>query len=105
MAEFEKAARLHAASTETGDYKAANSTYKKIIKLIELLKSHQSLNELIPYMEHENAGVRLWAVTYSLTTNETAALKALSAIAKNAGIHSLTAQTTISEWKKGNLKF
>ncbi|MEH6305238.1 hypothetical protein RYH73_06265 [Olivibacter sp. CPCC 100613] len=42
---------------------------------------------------------------YWLAVNEQEGIKVLEEIVKGSGIDSLTAETTLSEWKKGNLKF
>jgi hypothetical protein len=46
----------------------------------------------------------MWAATYLLPIKEDAASKALEEIANDVGIHSLTADTTLIEWRKGNLR-
>lgn len=101
---FEEACSIHAEATENGDYKTGNKAYKNIIKAVNYLKNEDELTSLKNYMTNPNIGVRLWSASYLLTFDEPAATKVLEDIANGPGIHSLTAKTTLSEWKKGNLK-
>lgn len=102
---FEKAAVQHAEATEQGDYKTANKNYSQIIKSISYLKERNSLDKLLNFLPHSSVGVRMWAATYLLPIHETKAIKSLETIMNSSGIHSLTAETTVNEWRKGNLKF
>lgn len=104
LSEFEVAANNHAQSTEQGNYKEANKNYGKIIKAITYLKEHNAINELAIFIGHASVGIRLWASTYLLPVKESEAMKVLQQIVKKGDIHSLTAETTINEWQKGNLK-
>jgi Domain of unknown function (DUF2019) len=101
---FEAAADKQAEATEQGDYKTANKNYDIIIAAIEFLKEHNRLILLDEFLNHSSVGVRLWAASYLLNIKKDEAVKTLIAIARSGGIHSLTAGTTLSEWKKRNLK-
>jgi hypothetical protein len=101
---FEEAATKHAEATEQGDYKTANKNYAIIVKVVTFLKEHDEIQKLSELLSHSSDGVKGWAATYLLPLKEREAMKALGEIAKGSGIHSLTAETTISEWEKGNLK-
>lgn len=102
---FERSSILQVEATERGDYKTGNKNYDKIIKAANFLKAENSINSLFPYLCHPSIGVRLWAAFYTLTFNEKEAVKTLEEIIKSDGMVSLTAETTLNEWKKGNLKF
>lgn len=101
---FEEACINHAEATEQGDYKNGNKYYNKIVKAVTFLKKENAINSLKDYLSSSLVGVRLWAAYYWLGVNEKEGIKVLEEIVKRKDIHSLTAETTISEWKKGNLK-
>ncbi len=102
---FEEASTKQVEATEIGDYKNGNKNYDKIIKVISFLKTENSIESLLQYLSHSSIGVRLWSACYILPINEKMAIKVLENITKEEGIISLTAETTLNEWKKGNLKF
>jgi len=101
---FEEVANLHGLATEQGDYKVANKNYHRIVKSISYLKEHDLMDSLLNYICHSSIGVKMWAATYLLPKHERESLKCLEEIGSIKGIHSLTAKTTLSEWKRGNLK-
>ncbi len=101
---FEEASTKHADATEQGDYKTANKNYVIIVKAVTFLKEHDEIEKLSELLSHSSDGVKGWAATYLLPVKEPEAMKALEEIAKESDIRSLAAETTISEWKKGNLK-
>ncbi len=94
-----------AEATEEGDYKAGNNYYNLITKAATYLKEEGAIAELKPLLKNSSVGARLWAACYLLPVYEQESLSTLEQIVKGSGIHSLTAETTISEWKKGNLNF
>lgn len=100
---FEDSCINHSEATEKGDYKKGNKYYSKIINSIDFLKKENAINNLKDYLSNPNIGIRLWSATYWLPINEQEATKVLEEIIKSPGINSLTAETTLSEWKKGNL--
>ncbi len=101
---FEEAAIKHAEATLNGDYKTGNKNYDKVVKAVEYLKQHDSINELLKYLNHDVVGLRLTAATYLLSKFEKEGIKTLEAISKSADFFSFIAETTLSEWRKGNLK-
>lgn len=52
---------------------------------------------------HPSVGVRNLAATYLLSVREKEAVKTLEGAVKRNDIHSFIAETTLSEWRKGNL--
>lgn len=102
---FEEACIKHSKATEQGDYKTANKYYTEIINSVGYLKSVSEISNLRDFLCSPFVGVRLWAASYWLAVNEQEGIMVLEEIVKSPGIHSLTAETTLSEWKKGNLKF
>jgi hypothetical protein len=105
LIKFEEAAIKHAEATEQGDYKTANKNYVVITKVMAFLKEHNEMQKLSEFLNHSSDGVKGWAATYLLPIKEREAIQALEEIAKGSGIRSLAAETTLSEWRKGNLKF
>lgn len=104
LIQFEEAASKHANATEHGDYKSANKNYAIITKVILFLKEQNEIRKLSNFLNHNSIGVRIWAATYLLPILEDEASQVLDQISRKSGIHSLTAKTTLSEWRKGNLK-
>lgn len=104
LAVFEDAAAKHAEATEQGDYKKGNKHYKNIAEAIGFLKNNDLLTRLESYLRHTSVGVRIWSATYLLPIREAEGIKTLEEISSSPGIHAMSAKTTLSEWKKGNLK-
>ena len=98
---FEQAAVEHALATEQGDYKLANQSYSAITKSITFLKEQDVLTRLVKLLDHQSIGVRMWAAASLLPIKEADAITALEKISKEQGIHSLTAEMTLNEWKEG----
>ena len=84
--------------------KTANRNYTVIARVIEFLKEKNEIQKLSEFLNHSSDGVKGWAATYLLPIKEREAIQALEEIAKGIGIRSLAAETTLSEWRKGNLK-
>lgn len=102
---FESAAIEHARSSENSDYKRANSNHDVIVKAMAFLKNRGEVKLLSKFLSHDSEGVRVWAAAYLLPIREENAVKVLEAIADGPrGIQRLNAATTLSEWRKGNLK-
>jgi hypothetical protein len=102
---FEENAKLHESATNTGDYQLANKSYSKISKVIHFLKNENKVELLELLLDHESLGVKSWAALYLLPVYENRAIEVLEEVAANEGIRGLAAETTLSEWRKGNLKF
>lgn len=102
--QFESAALKHEIASEEGDYKTANKSYKDLQRSTILLKERGMLSSLADLLNHSSVGVRMWAAVYLLNERENDSVMVLQKIADGSGINSLTAKTTLSEWRKGNLK-
>jgi len=91
LALFEEAAIKHGEATEQSDYKTGNRNYYIIEKAAS-------------YLQKESNSVKVWAAAYLLTISEKEAIEVLERISQGVGIVSFGAETTLSEWRKGNLK-
>lgn len=103
LIDFENAATSHAEANETGDYKNANKSYKIIARSVEALKMNNQLLMLGKFLDHPSVGVQIWSARYLLPIEEQKAIAVLNNLSSNPGIHALIAETTLSEWRKGNL--
>lgn len=101
---FEEAATKHAAATKEGDYKTGNKNYDKVVKAVSYLKEQGSIDELLQYLNHDMVGIRLAAATFLLPKHEKKGIEVLETISKSSDFFSFIAETTLSEWRKGNLK-
>jgi hypothetical protein len=101
---FEEFAIKHAESTIQGNYKTGNNSYDKVMRAIAYLKEKNSLDQLLPYLTHEVIGIRVVAATFLLSKYEEEGIKVLKDIADSSDFYSFFAETTLSEWRKGNLK-
>jgi hypothetical protein len=101
---FEEAATKHAEATKEGDYKTGNKNYHKKVKAVSYLKEQGSIDKLLQYLNHDNVGVRMAAATYLLPKYEKKGTEMLEAISQSSDFFSFIAETTLSEWRKGNLK-
>ena len=84
--------------------KLANKYAKKIINCYLQLKELGKTNELSRLLNSENENVCLWAATHALPTNEAEAKQVLQQLAVKSGLNAFSAEMTLSEWEKGNLK-
>jgi len=104
LEKFKDAAAKHTEATEQGDYKTANKCYGVIAKAVLFLKEQNEIQQLSVFLNHNSIGVCVWAATYLLPVKEREATQLLEQIAGGTGIHSFTANTTLREWRRGNLK-
>lgn len=101
---FEEAATKHATATKEGDYKSGNKNYNKVVKAVSYLKEQDRIDELLQYLNHDMVGIRLAAATFLLPKHEKKGIEVLEAISKSSDFFSFIAETTLSEWRKGNLR-
>lgn len=100
---FKEAANKQAEATEKGDYKTGNKCYDEIVRVITFLKNENAISNLFNLLSNASIGIRMWAAFYLLPTYPKDSIEVLEKIAKRNDIHSLTAETTLNEWRKGNL--
>ena len=91
---------------QIGDSDSDKLHYDIIDSIYQLLKNSTRLNDLVELLEHENPYVRLWAAYYCLQVTPSKAENALKKLSKEKGVMAgFSAQITLDEWRKGNLKF
>ena len=103
VALFEINAMKHAEATEAGDYKKGNACYKLLRSAKDYLETAGELPALSAMLDHPSAGPRMWAAAFLLPVMKERPEKVLEKIAAEGSIHALTAETTLSEWRAGNL--
>lgn len=92
---------------DKGDSKNANKQFRIILKIENDLKSKHEfgLEKLLSYLEHPSAYVRLHTATIVIPISPEKAKDVLTELSKGRGTVAFTAEMTLSEWEKGNLKF
>jgi len=84
---------------DAGNSNVANRHYKSLWKAVSFLKNTDSLDLLIPLLDHDNVGVRLEAAGYLLPAKK--AVDCLMEISCGYGWAAATASTLLDLWKKG----
>lgn len=104
LIKFESYCLQNDAAAKALNSKSANKYAKRIINCYLQLKEVGKANELSKLFNSENENVRLWAATHSLPTNEFEAKRILQDLALKPGLNAFSAEKTLLEWEKGNLK-
>lgn len=104
---YVEAAITHGQSTLSGDKGANHKAYDVITGVYcELRKrGDQSISALLSLLDHEDRSVGTWAASHVLEFAPEQGELALERIAKTGGLLAFNAEMTLSEWRKGNLKF
>lgn len=90
----------------SGDQKTAKKFYKVMDANFRKLRDSGRLGELIKFIDHENARVRLWVSTHLLVFNEKVARNSLEKLVKEeSDLVGFDAEMTLQEWDKGNLTY
>jgi hypothetical protein len=94
-------------ATLVGDSKVMNKQYAKIKKVRESLRSIGDIafNNIISLLSHENSYVRYNASFVIMPFFPEEAKKTLVEISKLNSSIGFTAEMTLREWDRGNLKF
>lgn len=92
---------------ERGDSKTYNKQQKIIQKIRRELKANieYGLEQLLPFLEHQNRFVRLETAISLAPVQPERAKKVLSELIDTKGLTAFNARMTLIEWEKGNLKF
>lgn len=104
VANFESFCIKNDIAAQEQNSKLANKYAKKIINCYLQLRELGKTNELSKLLKSGNENVKLWAATHLLPTNEVEAIKVLQEMAGQPGLNAFSAEMTLSEWAKGNLK-
>lgn len=102
---FEKYSDIHGKATLEGNYKLANSSYKKIVSAKNYLLSIDKVDSLEVLLHSKSSSVINWAASYLLFSKNFSEIsqEKLAEIANTSDIFGLDAETILSEWKSGNL--
>ncbi|NEN75466.1 hypothetical protein F9B74_03875 [Pelistega sp. NLN82] len=102
---FEKYSDIHGKATLEGNYKLANSSYKKIVSAKNYLLSMDEIDSLEVLLHSKSNSVINWAASYLLFSKNFSEIsqEKLAEIANTSDIFGLAAETILSEWKLGNL--
>jgi len=90
---------------DTGNIKDDRKHYRIVQSVYFLLKKDNRLDELLELLDHENPHVRFRAAEFALRFEPIKAEQALEKISKTERGVGFVAMMTLSEWRKGNLKF
>lgn len=103
--ESKQLAIVHGKATLTGDYKAGNIAFDKLLALIPRIREYGKDGEkaLLSLINDADDSVVCWAATSLLKSNEKEAILALERVAKKTGILSFNAEMVLKQWKKGEL--
>lgn len=82
----------------------ANKYAKRIINCYLQLKELGRVSDLGKLLKSENENVRLWAATHTLQINTLESKEVLKTLAAKPGPNALSAEMTLREWERGNLK-
>ncbi|MCL2224012.1 MAG: DUF2019 domain-containing protein [Defluviitaleaceae bacterium] len=89
---------------EEGNSEKATVQYKIIDSICSKLKEANRLEELQSLYDHEDLYVRLWAAGLTLELPNSRAEEVLIMLSSFRGLLGFSAEMTLSEWRKGNLK-
>ena len=101
---YAKAVIAHDARIFDGKRINPNKFYYKIIACYNALLEKGCLHDFRSLLSYENPSVRGWAAVHLLETLETEALETLRDVAKGDGLSSLSAETVLEQWNKGEFK-
>lgn len=92
---------------ENGDSKNFNKQHRVIQKIRKELKENQEygIEKLMPYLEHLSPFVRLETAFSVIPVAPERAKKVLNQLKEIRGLTGYSAEMSLTEWEKGNLKF
>jgi len=104
---YQDAALQHGHGLDTGDSKTANKQYHALRAIEKELRRRGSdgFALFVNLMHHEAPWVRLAAAAYGLRFAPAQAETVLQELVSLSGTCGFTAEMTLAEWRKGNLKF
>lgn len=107
LSDYENACIKGEEAQEQGNSKTANKQQRIIQKIRKELKENEKygLEKLLPYLEHESPFVRLKTAFSVIPIAPERAREVLIQLKEIRGLTGYSAETTLSEWEKGNIKF
>lgn len=101
-------AQVHGEATDRGDYKAANKAHDCLAAAYRVLRSRgdSAQSGILQFLESQNQHLRCWAAAHALEFCPAKGEPVLRKLANSEpGVVRLNAETVLSEWKEGNLRF
>lgn len=107
LAKYAAAAIAHRDASATGDYRTANREHEVLARTYRELRSLGNRGEtaLESLLRHQDARVRAWAAAHALEFAPDLAEPVLQELVNTGGLLGFGAEMTLSEWRKGNLRF
>jgi hypothetical protein len=108
VAVYQEAAVAHGEATEEGDFKRGNAAHDRLASAYrELRRRGEGAQDLLlPLLEDSRISVRGWAASHALEFKPELGEIVLEGIAAGAkGLLRLGAESTLSEWRAGRLRF
>ena len=106
LEDYAAAAVKHGESTEKGNSRVANKSYRLIVRALRKLDgaSPQGRRVLRHLYSHVDSSVRLWAASHLLGVDPEGAVAILEEVSKGPGILAFDAEMVLKEWRAGRLK-
>lgn len=104
---YSESAKIQGEATESGDYKTGNKASDLISAIYSELRRRgpDAQRALLPLLEADNPGVKLWAASHAMDFSPSDGEPVLVSLIPVGRFLGLSAQTTLSEWRKGRLSF
>ena len=101
------AAKLHRDSKESGDHRKTNRAHDQVTEAFLKIEPYgdQGIERLSKLLHHDDLGVQGWAAYHLLKTRPETAEPVLERLAEMRGLLGFSAMMTLTEWRKGTLKF
>ena len=106
--QYREAAVAHDKASFNGEYKIANRYARTIINIYRELRrrGREAQNSILPLLNDEDLNVRAWAGAHALEFAPEQGEPALLELTKlGPGLHRLTAEVCLEQWRNGTLKF
>jgi hypothetical protein len=106
--QYVEAARAHGRATEASEYTKANEAHEVIATVYRELRriGTDAQLALLPLLEDNDVGVRLWASSHALEFSPSDGERVLSALEKMPrSFVGLSAKITLQQWRQGKLRF
>jgi hypothetical protein len=107
VARYKNAASRHGQATQGADPSIGNAEAETLASAYRELRRRGSRPALLVLLESPDLGVRSWAATHAMDFAPSEGEPVLTALAesKESGLIGLSAEMTLTEWRKGRLRF